>query len=89
MAHAFSGRQTIQTTTSAWTAAPALAFFPTDSTISSIRIHGGATVIAFSDGNFSGGSVVFRHNVPDLRNYRVQGSDNKNWNNRISSIRIN
>jgi hypothetical protein len=57
--------------------------------ISSIRIHGGATVIAFSDGNFSGRSVVFRHNVPDLRNYRVQGNDNKNWNNRISSIRIN
>ena len=57
--------------------------------ISSIRIHGGATVVAFSDGNFSGGSVVFRHNVPDLRNYRVQGSDNKDWNNRISSIRVN
>ena len=57
--------------------------------ISSIRIHGGATVIAFSDGNFSGGSVVLRHNVPDLRNYRVQGNDNKNWNNRISSIRVN
>lgn len=57
--------------------------------ISSVKLHGGATVIAFSDGNFSGVSVVFRHNVPDLRNYRVQGSDNKNWNNRISSIRIN
>jgi hypothetical protein len=55
--------------------------------ISSIRIHGGVTVIAFSDGNFSGGSVVFRHNVPDLRNFRAP--DNKNWNNRISSIRIN
>ena len=45
--------------------------------------------IAFGDGKFSGGSVVFRHNVPDLRSYRVQGNDNKNWNNRISSIRIN
>jgi hypothetical protein len=57
--------------------------------ISSIKIHGGATVVAFSDGNFSGGSVVFRHNVPDLRNYHVQGTGNKDWNNRISSIRIN
>jgi hypothetical protein len=33
--------------------------------------------------------VVFRRNVPDLHNYRVQGSGNKDWNNRISSIRIN
>jgi uncharacterized membrane protein YeaQ/YmgE (transglycosylase-associated protein family) len=43
----------------------------------------------FQFGNSSGGSVVFRHNGPDLRNYRVQGNDNKYWNNRISSIRVN
>jgi len=57
--------------------------------ISSVRLHGGATIIAFSDGDFRGVSVVFRHNVPDLRNFRVRGSDDKNWNNRISSIRVN
>jgi hypothetical protein len=34
-------------------------------------------------------AVVFRRNVPDLHNYRVQGSGNKDWNNRISSTRIN
>ena len=59
-------------------------FLPTDSTTRSARIE--VHVIAFSDGNFSGGSVVFRHNVLDLRNYRVQGNDNKNWNNRIRLI---
>jgi Protein of unknown function (DUF3011) len=36
-ARAFSGKPTIQTTTSAWTGAPALPFFPTDSTIRSAR----------------------------------------------------
>ncbi|MFY9728968.1 MAG: hypothetical protein WB723_19525 [Candidatus Acidiferrales bacterium] len=53
---------------------------------SAVAFENEVHVIAFSDGNFSGGSVVFRHNVLDLRNYRVQGNDNKNWNNRIRLI---
>ena len=56
--------------------------------ISSMRLHGGSTVVAFSDGDFRGVSVVFRHSIVDLRNVRLRGSDNKTWNNRISSIRV-
>jgi hypothetical protein len=57
--------------------------------ISSMRLYGGVTVLAFSDGNFRGASFTFRHSIADLRNYQVQGSNNKTWNNRISSIRVN
>jgi hypothetical protein len=56
--------------------------------ISSMRLHGGSTAIAFSDGDFRGISIVFRHSIVDLHNVRLRGSDNKNWNNRISSIRV-
>ena len=56
--------------------------------ISSMRLYGGSTVVDFSDENFRGISMVFRHGIVDLHNVRLQGSDHKTWNNRISSIRV-
>lgn len=57
--------------------------------ISSIKLYGGASVTVFNDANFRSTSISFRHSVNDLRSVRLQGSDNKTWNNRISSIQVN
>jgi hypothetical protein len=56
--------------------------------ITSMQLYGGVTVMACSDGNFRGVSMVFRRCIVDLHNVRLQASDNKTWNNRISSIRV-
>lgn len=56
--------------------------------ISSIRLYGGASVTVYNDANFRSTSISFRNSVSDLRNVRLQGSDHKTWNNRISSIRV-
>jgi hypothetical protein len=57
--------------------------------ISSIKLYGGASVTVYNDANFRSTYVSFRHSVTDLRNVRLQGSDSKTWNNRISSIQVN
>jgi Protein of unknown function (DUF3011)/Peptidase inhibitor family I36 len=57
--------------------------------ISSIRLYGGARVTVYNDANFRSTSISFRNSVSDLRNVRLQGNDNKTWNNRISSIQVN
>jgi len=42
----------------------------------------------YNDANYQGFSTVARQSVPDLRAWRVQGYSNKDWNNRISSMRL-
>jgi hypothetical protein len=55
--------------------------------ISSIRVYGRADVTIYNDANFGGFSARTRRSVAVLRDWRVPGSG-KNWNNRISSIRV-
>ena len=39
--------------------------------------------------DFRGFSAVTGQSIPDLRAWQVQGYNNKSWNNRISSMRLN
>ena len=55
--------------------------------ISSIRIFGGARVLFYEDRDFRGRSGSTARDVPDLRQFNVQGSSHT-WNNRISSVRV-
>jgi hypothetical protein len=55
--------------------------------ISSIRVFGRADVTIYNDANFGGFSARTRRSIPVLREWRVPNSD-KNWNNRISSVRV-
>lgn len=57
--------------------------------ISSIQVYGRVTVTIFNNANYQGFSAVTRQSIPDLRSWSVQGYSNKDWNNRISSIRLN
>jgi hypothetical protein len=57
--------------------------------ISSIQVYGRVNITIFNDANYQGFSAVTRQSIPDLRAWRVQGYSNKDWNNRISSIRLN
>jgi hypothetical protein len=56
--------------------------------ISSIRVYGRVRMTLYNDANYQGFSTVARQSVPDLRAWRVQGYSNKDWNNRISSMRL-
>jgi hypothetical protein len=56
--------------------------------ISSIRIIGGADVVAFNDPAFGGIRIHARTDIPDLGRWRTQDNPYKNWNNRISSIQV-
>jgi hypothetical protein len=56
--------------------------------ISSIRIYGNVTVTFYNDANFGGPNASTRKSVSDLRSWSLGPYTNKNWNNRISSIRI-
>jgi hypothetical protein len=47
--------------------------------ISSIRVFGRTTAIAYRDPNFRGASMFINRDIPDMR---------RNWNNEISSLRI-
>jgi len=57
--------------------------------ISSIHVYGRVSITMYNDANYAGFSAVTRSSVPDLRAWRVQGYSNKDWNNRISSLRLN
>ena len=57
--------------------------------ISSIQVYGRVSITIFNDANYQGFSAVTRQSIPDLRAWRVQGYSNKDWNNRISSVRLN
>jgi hypothetical protein len=46
-------------------------------------------ITIYNDADFRGFSAVTRQSIPDLRAWQVQGYNNKSWNNRISSMRLN
>jgi Protein of unknown function (DUF3011) len=58
-----------------------------DNAITSIQVLRANGVRIYSGDNFRGNSVRIANNVPNLRNWRIPGS-NGTWNNRISSIRV-
>ena len=53
--------------------------------ITSIRVFGSARVVVFDNMDFRGTRQVISNDVTNLRNVR---HGNRNWNNRISSIRV-
>ncbi len=57
--------------------------------ISSIQVYGRVNITIYNDADFRGFSAVTRGSIPDLRSWQVQGYNNKDWNNRITSIRLN
>jgi len=57
--------------------------------ISSIQVYGRVNITIYNDADFRGFSAVTRQSIPDLRAWQVQGYNNKSWNNRISSMRLN
>ncbi len=59
-----------------------------DDEISSIQIFGHATVTIYKDPNFTGPQATTDRSVPDLHNWRMPNNPNLNWDNRISSARI-
>ena len=56
--------------------------------ISSIQVFGNASVTIYSDANFRGSSASTRRTISNLQTFQLQGYSNKNWNDRISSIRV-
>lgn len=56
--------------------------------IRSVRIFGGAQVVAYSDNRFSGASINISSDVPDLRMLQLSTDRNKNWSGRISSVQL-
>ena len=59
-----------------------------DDEISSIQIMGRATVTIFKDPNFSGPQATTDRSISDLHHWRMPNNPNLNWDNRISSARI-
>lgn len=61
---------------------------PLDDEISSIQILGRASVTIYKDPNFSGPQATTDRSIPDLHHWRMPNNPNLNWDNRISSVRI-
>jgi hypothetical protein len=59
-----------------------------DDEISSIQILGRATVTIYKDPNFSGPQATTDRSISDLHHWRMPNNPNLNWDNRISSARI-
>jgi hypothetical protein len=59
-----------------------------DDEISSIQILGRATVTFYKDPNFSGPQATTDRSISDLHHWRMPNNPNLNWDNRISSARI-
>ena len=57
--------------------------------IRSIRVFGRAQVIYFNDSLFRGASGSTNRDISDLRRYPLPDAPSKNWNVRISSVRVN
>lgn len=57
--------------------------------IRSIRVFGHAQVIYFNDSLFRGASGSTNRDINDLRQYPLPDVPSKNWNVRISSVRVN
>jgi hypothetical protein len=56
--------------------------------ISSIRVFRGSFVEIFQDDDFRGDRARTGRDVRDLRNWRVPENRNRNWGDRVSSIRV-
>ncbi|SDR96904.1 hypothetical protein [Opitutus sp. GAS368] len=56
--------------------------------ISSIRIEGGAEIYVYTDANFRGAAMRVTENVRDLTGRLLPGSVAANWNDQISSLRV-
>jgi hypothetical protein len=54
--------------------------------ISSIRVFGRTTAVAYRDIGFGGASFVINRDIPDLA--QVSGSGVRNWDHQISSLKI-
>jgi hypothetical protein len=61
---------------------------PLDDEISSIQIYGRMSVTIYKDPNFSGPQATTQQSVPDLHHWRMPNNPNLNWDNRISSVRL-
>jgi hypothetical protein len=59
-----------------------------DDEITSIQIYGRATVTIYKDPNFSGPEATTNRSIPDLHGWRMPNNPNLNWDNRISSARV-
>ncbi len=59
-----------------------------DDEITSVQIFGRATVTIYKDPNFSGPQATTDQSIPDLHRWRMPNNPNLNWDNRISSARI-
>ena len=59
-----------------------------DDEITSIQIYGRATVTFYKDPNFSGPQATTDRSIPDLHHWQMPNNPNLNWDNRISSARI-
>jgi hypothetical protein len=59
-----------------------------DDEISSIKIFGRANVTIYKDPDFSGPQATTDRSIPDLHQWRMPNNPNLNWDNRISSARI-
>ncbi len=56
--------------------------------VSSIRVEGGAEVSAFENARFRGQELHLNESVRDLTSRRLRDDRRDNWNDRISSIRV-
>jgi hypothetical protein len=61
---------------------------PLDDEITSIQIYGRASVTIYKDPNFSGPEATTDRSIPDLHRWRMPNNPNLNWDNRISSARV-
>jgi hypothetical protein len=59
-----------------------------DDEISSIQVFGHANVTIYKDPNFSGPQATTDRSISDLHQWRMPNNPNLNWDNRISSARI-
>jgi len=59
-----------------------------DDEITSIQIYGQASVTIYKDPNFSGPQATTDRSIPDLHRWRMPNNPNLNWDNRISSARV-
>ncbi len=59
-----------------------------DDEITSIQIYGRATVTIYKDPNFSGPQATTDRSIPDLHRWQMPNNPNLNWDNRISSARV-
>jgi hypothetical protein len=56
--------------------------------VSSIRVEGGAEVFVYENGRYRGQSLRLNDSVRDLTSRSLTGTLTANWNDRISSIRV-